>query len=83
MSCRYIRKSAKGLLFHDHRLEAINLLLVEYLSQVSKENEISKIVLARYVQNYKKNPNCRLTPNYTHSQVFTYKKSDKLFKNCF
>ena len=80
MPRQYKRKTTNRLVPHHQVLEAIRLVIVDGKSirSTSKEKGISKSVLARYIEKYKTDPNCRLTPNYTHSQVFTAEQEESL-----
>ena len=80
MPRQYKRKTDNGLIPHDQMLEAIKLVMVggKSIRSVSKDKGIAKSVLARYVEKYKNDPNCSLTPNYTHSQVFTAEQEESL-----
>jgi len=60
--------------------EAVELVVVSGLSvrKVAKEKGLSKSVVARYVQKYRKDKDCQMCPNYTHSQVFTDEQEKSL-----
>ena len=76
----YKRKTDAGSVPHGAMLEAVELVVTSELSvrKVAKEKGLSKSVLARYVQKYKKDKGCRMSPNYTHSQVFTDEQEKSL-----
>ena len=76
----YRRKTDAGSVPHAAMPEAVELVVVNGLSvhKVAREKGLSKSVVARYVQKYRKDKDCRMCPNYTHSQVFTDEQEKSL-----
>ena len=87
----YKRKTDAGLV-PSEAMSAAVLEVVEHKHQirkVAKQRGISKSTLQRYVDKFKKNQDCSMSPNYTHAQVFPkqqelalaeyLKKSSKMF----
>lgn len=75
----YKRKSDAGLIPEGAMREAVMLVLGGgKIRKVATDKGISKSVLCRYVQKYKKNETCSLVPNYKHSQVFTQQEENTL-----
>ena len=70
----YIRHTDMGLVHEEAMVEAVKVVInwdCTSIRKVAKEKGISKSVLARYVQKYKADENCKMSPNYIHSQIFT------------
>ncbi|XP_041374917.1 uncharacterized protein LOC121387774 [Gigantopelta aegis] len=48
------------------------------IRKTANDYGLSRSALCRYVKKYKTNPDCSLTPNYKHSNVFTHEKEQML-----
>ncbi|KAJ8019461.1 hypothetical protein HOLleu_41073 [Holothuria leucospilota] len=73
MPRQYKRHTDMGLVPGEAMLEAVELVINgEGMSirKVAKDKGISKSALARYVKKYQADKNCKLAPNYKHSQIF-------------
>ena len=69
----YQRKTAARLVPPGAMLVAV-LEVIEQkkgIMKLAKEKSISKSTLQRYVDLFKKDQDCSMAPNYTHSQVFS------------
>ena len=68
----YKRRTDHGLAPHDIMLQAVMLVTSgTSVRKAAAEKGVSKSALCRYVRKYHCNPEAVLTPNYTHSQVFS------------
>lgn len=76
----YKRKTDHGLVSHEVMLAAVQLVMDGIsVRKASAEKSVSKSALARYVKKYRNNPNALLSPNYSHSQVFSLEQ-EKTFE---
>lgn len=72
MPRHYRRKTHRGLTPHETMKDAVSRVINgESLREVAKTMGISKSSLHRNVGKFKKDPDSRLEPNYTHKQVFS------------
>ena len=75
----YVRKTINGQIPHDVMLQAVMLVRDGIpVRKAADAKGISKSALSRYVLKYRVDPTAVLTPNYTHSQIFTQEQEQSL-----